>query len=279
MNLEKFLQFAQKEYPSVSRDDLEFIASKVLQFARLDLYLYKDRELTESEFEKIDLFLKNRSKNEPLQYIFGEAHFRNMILEVGAGVLIPRPETEVLVDIALSIIADIPEPEVCDLGTGSGAIALAIASESPKAKVKGIDISPDALKYAKRNQLENKINNAEFINGNLFSPFQQMEKPPHFHLITANLPYVSKELFDDLPTEVHSFEPKLALLSGEDGLDLIRETANAAKQYLAPAGHIIFEYSPEQTEAMLTILESHNFKNIRIEKDLTGRERFAVASA
>ena len=278
MNLESFLQSIQKEYPSVSKDDSESIVSKVLRIAKLDLYFHKDKELTKSEITEIDLMLFNRSENEPLQYIFGEAHFRNMILEVGTGVLIPRPETEVLVDIALSIIENIPEPKICDLGTGSGAIALAIASESPTAIVQGIDISRDALQYAEKNKLKNKVGNADFMFGDLFSPFEKMETPRQFHLITANLPYVSQDLFDTLPAEVHNFEPEIALLSGKDGLDLIRRTANCAKQYLFSGGYIIFEFSPEQTESMIDLLKLNDFKNIKIENDLTDRARFAIAS-
>ena len=278
MNLNAFIESIQKEYPSISKNDTELIISKVLGLAPLDLYLHRDKELTKSELTEINLLLFNRSMNQPLQYIFKEAYFRNIVLEVGAGVLIPRPETEILVDIALSITKDIPEPKICDLGTGSGAIALAIASESPNAIVKGIDISRDALNYAETNKLKNRVANADFLFGNLFSPFDQMEPPPQFHLITANLPYVSQELFDNLPVEVHDFEPELALLSGKDGLDLIRKTANTAKHFLYPGGHIILEYSPEQTQDMINILESNGFKNIKIEHDLTGRERFAVAS-
>ncbi len=277
MNLELFLQSIKIKYPSVSKDDSESIVSEALRIAKLDLYLYKEKDLTKSEITEIDLMLFNRAENEPLQYIFGETHFRNLTLEVGEGVLIPRPETETLVDIALTLIQNIPEPEVCDLGTGSGAIALAIASESPNSIIKGIDISRDALKYAENNKLKNKIGNADFIFGDLFSPFEKSDKPLQFNLITANLPYVSQRLFDQLPNEVHNFEPEIALLSGKDGLDLIRRTANCAKQHLSTGGHIIFEFSPEQVDAMVELLESNNYKNIRIENDLTQRARFAIA--
>ncbi len=231
MNLELFLQSIKREYPSVSKDDAEFIVSEVLRIARLDLYLHKDKDLTKSEITEIDLMLFNRAENEPLQYILGETQFRHLTLEVGEGVLIPRPETEILVDLALSLISNIPEPEICDLGTGSGAIALALALESPNASINGIDISRDALKYAEKNKLKNKIGNADFIFGDLFSPFEKRDKPKQFDLITANLPYVSQILFNQLPLEVHDFEPEIALLSGTDGLDLIRKTANSAKKH------------------------------------------------
>jgi len=276
MKLEDFLLSIQTEYPSVSKDDAEAIVSEVLRIVKLDLYLHKSKELTKSEITEIDLMLFNRAENEPIQYIFGETHFRNLILEVGKGVLIPRPETELLVDFALTIIKDIANPEVCDLGTGSGAIALAIASESVNSNIKGIDISRDALQYAEKNKLKNKIGNADFLFGDLLSPFEKMESPRKFHLITANLPYVSNQLYRELPSEVRSFEPEIALVSGEDGLDLIRKTAKLAKQHLYPNGYIIFEFSPEQHGDMLELLENNSYRNIRVEKDLNNRARFAI---
>ena len=277
MKLAAFLQSIQAEYPSVSRDDSEAIVSEVLRIPKLELYLHKDKALTKSEITEIDLMLFNRAEHEPLQYIFGKTYFRNLTLEVGKGVLIPRPETELLVDHALSIIKDIPIPEICDLGSGSGAIALAIASESPNAAIKGIDISRDALRYAEKNKLKNKIGNVDFLYGDLLSPFEKSDPPRQFHLITANLPYVSKSLFDQLPKEVHDFEPELALLSGDDGLDLIRKTANNAKSHLYSGGHIIFEFSPEQEDLMLELLKLNGYTDIKIELDLNKRARFAIA--
>jgi release factor glutamine methyltransferase len=278
MKLEDFLLSIQTGYPSVSKDDAEAIVSEVLRIVKLDLYLYKSKELTKSEITEIDLMLFNRAENEPLQYIFGKTHFRNLVLEVGKGVLIPRPETELLVDIALSLIKDITAPEVCDIGTGSGAIALAIASESVNSTIKGIDISREALKYAEKNKLKNRVGNVDFLFGDLLSPFEKMDSPRQFHLITANLPYVSDELYSKLSPEVRSFEPEIALVSGKDGLDLIRKTAEFAKKHLYPQGHIIFEFSPEQHNPILELLYENNYINVRIEKDLNNRSRFAVAN-
>jgi release factor glutamine methyltransferase len=276
MKLEDFLLSIQTAYPSVSKSDAEAIASEVLRIAKVDLFLHKNQDLTKSEITEIDLMLFNRAENEPLQYIFGKAHFRNLVLEVGKGVLIPRPETELLVDLALSLIKDITNPEVCDLGTGSGAIALSIASESKDSTIKGIDISRDALKYAEKNKLKNKIGNADFLFGDLLSPFSKSDSPRKFHLITANLPYVSDKLYQELPSEVRLFEPETALVSGVDGLDLIRKTATDATKHLYPNGHIIFEFSPEQQDAIRELLKNNNYKNVRIEKDLNNRARFAI---
>ena len=129
MTLEEFLRIAETDYPSVSKNDVAVLVSDQLELPKVELPFYKDRVLTKAELAKIDLMLFQRAENEPLQYILGEAYFRNLVLEVGPGVLIPRPETEILVDLALSAVSGINEPHVCDLGTGSGAVALSIASE------------------------------------------------------------------------------------------------------------------------------------------------------
>ena len=279
MTLKEFLKLASTDYPSVSKDDVALLLSAQLGIPKLELSLAENRELTKSELAKIDLMLFQRAENEPIQYILGEAHFRNLILEVGHGVLIPRPETEILVDLALSAIAGLAEPQVCDLGTGSGAIALSIASEAENSSVIGIDISRDALKYAERNKLKNKIGNADFLYGDLLSPFEQQCDPRKFNLITANLPYVSQPLYDQLDEEVKNYEPATALVSGEDGLDLIRTASKKALHHLYLGGQIIFEFSPEQKDAISNLMRESGYKNVRIEKDLTDRDRFAIGEA
>ena len=277
MILSDFLKTVKTDYPSLSKNDIELIISEVLSLPRPELILKQGRELTKAEIAQIDLMLFSRAEHEPLQYIFGKTCFRHLDLEVGEGVLIPRPETEVLVDLAIKLIRSISAPEICDLGTGSGAIALALASEITESSVKGIDISRDALKYAEKNKLLNKIGNADFIYGELFSPFEKLGIPRKFHLITANLPYVSDELMKTLPREIREFEPELALSGGEDGLDIIRTTAEKAKLHLYPGGAIIFEFSPEQQAKMVEILSENGYTDIKIEDDLTNRARFATA--
>lgn len=276
MELAEFLKSVESSYPSLSRGDAEAIVSKVLRIPKLDIILHKDKDLTKSEIAEIDLMLFRRAENEPLQYIFGTTQFRNLTINIGEGVLIPRPETELLVDIGLFLLEDEFEPEICDLGTGSGAIALAIGEERPDSVVKGIDISKKALKYAENNKLNNKVGNVDFLYGNLFSPFEKLDPPRKFDLITANLPYVSEELFEKLPAEIKNYEPENALLGGKDGLDLIRKTAKSAKKHLLPEGHIILEFSPEQEQEMIEILKLNGYTDIRIKEDLNQLARFAI---
>ena len=279
MTLSAFIELAKKDYPTVLLSDIELIIAEVLQIHHLDFYLYQERILTKTEIAKIDLMLQARSDNRPLQYIFGYTEFRNLSIEVGDGVLIPRPETEMLVDISVELLDSVKAPKVCDIGTGSGIIALSIAQEVSDSEVIGIDISREALKYAENNKLKNKIGNVDFMYGDLFSPYDKSVSPPQFDLITANLPYVSEILFEVLPDEVASYEPESALLSGSDGLDLIRKIIPQAKKYIKGNGHIILEFSPEQDDEIKLLLNQNNYRDVQIVKDLTGKERFAVAKS
>ena len=276
MNLAKYRNNIKETYPSVSENDTTLIIAEVLNIPRTEIFLDQERIVTKAEMAKMDMLLFQRAENEPLQYLLGKAHFRNIELEVGPGVLIPRPETEILVNEALKHITGIESPKVCDLGTGSGAIALSIASEIEDSSVIGIDISRDALVYAERNKVKNKIGNADFILGNLFSPFEMSPEKRKFNAITANLPYISDFLFKMLPDEIKDFEPETALLAGDDGLEIIKKAAEHAKEYLSPGGAVFFEFSPEQENTMMQILTANNYSSPEIINDLTGRARIAV---
>jgi release factor glutamine methyltransferase len=276
------LQFtAQNRFSSVTKDDVMRIIAFVLRIPRLELYEHMERVLTKSEQSAIDAMFAERNAAKPLQYIFKEAPFRDLMLYVGEGVLIPRPETEMLVDLAKTRVLS-PDSFICDLGTGSGAIALSLAQELPESSIIGVDFSHKALGYAERNKVRNKISNVEFLFGNLFSPFRKSlasceGDPKRFALITANLPYVSQVFYDALPREVRDYEPEMALVSGEDGLDLIRIASEQAPAHLLPGGTIIFEHSPEQTKAICAILAENALVDVETVRDLTDRERFTLA--
>lgn len=272
---------ALDRFSSVTKDDFCRIVAFALRIPRLELYEHMERDLTKSEIATIDAMLAERDAAKPLQYIFKEASFRNLELLVGEGVLIPRPETELIVDLAKDRL-DAPDSAICDLGTGSGAIALSIAQELPESNVTGVDSSREALAYAEQNKVRNKIGNVSFLYGTLFSPFNKSlaaseGKTKEFALITANLPYVSKRFYDDLPREVRDYEPIDALLAGDDGLDVIRQAAQEAPKHLIPGGMIIFEHSPEQTEAITAILAENALVDIETVRDLTDRDRFTLA--
>lgn len=272
MNLIKYRKTIPGQYPAIIENDIDLIISKICEIPKLEFLLHHDKEITAAEASDIEGCLNRRLMHEPLQYIFGEAHFRDFVLTVGAGVLIPRPETEMLVDLSLKLMQD--NSLVCDLGTGSGAIAISIAKEKPDCNVIAVDYSDDALNYARQNISKYQLTNITLMKSDLFSAV----KTKKFHLITANLPYVAKDLYDNLDCEVRSFEPESALLSGDDGLDLIRHAAKEAQGLLQTGGSIIFEFSPEQKDAMIELLEENNYADINIVNDLTGRPRFAIAT-
>lgn len=187
---------------------------------------------------RAESFLMRRLANEPWQYIFGHAPFRDLELAVGPGCLIPRPETEYSIDLMLD---GLPRgASVCELGAGSGAISLAFASERPDITVVGIELSPDALKWAELNLKKLALPNVTFLHGDLFAPVAGRR----FDLIAANLPYIPEHDRENLPPNVRDFEPAEALYGGVDGLDVIARALEQSPSFLTPDGRIFFELDP-----------------------------------
>ena len=230
--------------------------------------------LTPAARRRLDGRLDRRCRREPLQYILGRAFFRDLELEVTPDVLIPRPETEVLVDRALECLA--PEGTLLDLGTGSGAIALAVASEFPSARVTAVDLSEAALAVARRNALRCGVGGrVEFLQSDLFAALSPERR---FDVICANLPYVTEAEFPALDPEVRDHEPRLALVAPDDGMALMLRAAAELPRRLAAGGTAIFELSPPQAPALAARFEELGFR-AAIRRDLAGRERFVTAEA
>lgn len=263
--IEKFLA-GKVENPPFST---KYILSEILQIPVPELDFQAEKTVSQQNIKKIISAAKRRSKDEPLQYIFGKAYFRNLILKVGSGVLIPRPETELMVD---EILSALPQGGTfCDIGTGSGAIALSVASERPDAKVFASEISTNALKYARYNRKKLKLKNVFIRQGSLFNPFKNQE----FDVIAANLPYIKNSDIPKLPCEIRKFEPESALRGGEDGLDLIRQFFIDAIAHSKKNTFIIAEIAPEQTRAIKSFLKKiPQYSNLRIIKDLNDQNRF-----
>lgn len=252
------------------RLEAELIVSNVIGIPRLELPLNRTLEVTKKQTARINVLTTRRMRHEPLQYIFKEAYFRNLTLKVGSGVLIPRPETEILVEHAMKLAPK--NAHVCDVGTGSGAIPLAIVQERPDCQVTGIDISDKALKFARKNRRMNKIKKVRFRKGNLLN-----EVSRKFHLITANLPYINRKDFLALPREIRKYEPSSALLAGEDGLKFIRRLIDTAHRNLFDGGYLILEISPEQeTEIQCLFKRSKKYTSMEFKKDLCGKIRFCI---
>jgi release factor glutamine methyltransferase len=217
--------------------------------------------------------LQRRLGGEPLQYIMGRAEFYGLEVAVGPGVLIPRPETERLVDFALEAWRE--GGSVCDLCTGSGAIALAIARERPGVPaVYGTDLSAEALDYARRNAARLGLP-VTFVLGDLFASV-----PPglRFQLVTANPPYVSPAAYAVLPAEVKEYEPRAALWAAEEGLAIVRRIARESPLRLVPGGVVLCEISCEQGPAAAAAFTAAGFAPVEVRQDYTERDRVVVAT-
>ena len=269
--------------------DAELLALHAAGIDRLRAYMENpvvDRRL----LSLINRLMKRRAHGEPLQYIIGHVDFLGLEIRVGKGVLIPRPETEMLVEEAIRTVNSkmlnvkssekTPSPftlhplAILDLCTGSGCIALALAKEFPAAQVYATDVSAKAVKYAKGNAGLNGIKNATFLKGPLFDP---LEKHMRFDLITANPPYIRTSDIAGLQREVRDWEPDRALNGGEDGLDFYRKILSRAAGYLKERCYLLFELGVGQAEAVAEFAVNSGFNNVSIKKDFAGIERILKA--
>ena len=269
--------------------DAELLVLHAAGIDRLRAYMdnpYADRRL----LSRIIRLVKRRAAGEPLQYIIGHVDFLGLEIRVGKGVLIPRPDTEMLVEEAIRTVNskmlnvksseekpsafNLQPSAILDLCTGSGCIALALAKEFPAAKVYATDISAKAIKYARDNADQNGIRNVTFLKGSLFTP---VEEHMSFDLITANPPYVRTTEISGLQREVREWEPLRALDGGEDGLDFYRKIFSKAIGYLKEGGWIFFELGFGQSVAVAEIAGRAGLKNIELIKDLAGIDRVLKA--
>lgn len=251
----------------------EEIVCYVLEIDRTKLYT-QNPEITSEQNQFLSSILERLLKREPLQYILGECKFYNIKIKIGHGVLIPRPETEILVNETIkrkSLILKIGN-KVLDLCTGSGCIALAVAKNIPETQTFGVDISEKAISYAKENKALNNIKNVNFIVGNLFEPFKEKV----FACITANPPYVKTIEISELEPEVKNYEPWEALDGGTDGLNFYREIIKNAKEYLLNEGFIFLEIGASQVKKIKEIVSSGSFEIVKVVKDIAGIERVMI---
>jgi release factor glutamine methyltransferase len=260
------------------RLDAEHLLADVLELERLQLYLQFDRPLESDELDRFRPLLKRRAQREPLQYILGRAAFRELELEVDEGVLIPRPETEILLDEVLDWARGQEDTDMValDLGTGSGAIALSLLLEGPFARVVATDVSGTALEMANKNAGAVDLSEGvDFRSGPFFEPVHDGEL---FDLVVSNPPYVAEAEADTLQPEVRDWEPMEALFSGPDGLDALRHITVAAGGYLRSGGMLALEVGFGQSGPVLALLEdTGEYSDVRVRRDLTGRERVILA--
>jgi release factor glutamine methyltransferase len=259
-----------------ARLNAELLLAGVLGLKRLDLYLQHDRPLTADEVAEFKARLLRRAKREPLQYIEGTAHFRHMVLRVDRRVLIPRPETEVLVDAVLAWARGREALHALDVGTGSGAIALALATEGPFERVVATDVEPGALEVARANHaLAAPGAPVELRLGESYAPVAEGER---FDVVVSNPPYVALRERDTLDAEVLEWEPERALFAGADGLEVIRGLVSGACGVLRPGGLLALEVGSAQAGAVAEMIRgAPGFQEPDVRQDLAGRERIVTA--
>ena len=219
--------------------------------------------------------LARRSKGEPLAYITGDKEFWSLSFEVGPGVLIPRPETELIVETVLRLSRGGKE-RIIDLGTGSGNIAVSLAKELPGARIIAADISLRALRWARENAARHGVRNLAFVRSRGFAGLRKGAWLGRYDFIVSNPPYVSISEWEILPAEIRLYEPKRALVAGNTGLEFIRKLIPAARPFLRPGGHLVFEIGFGQKDGVLSLFDE-SWEEVGVENDLAGIPRIFVA--
>ncbi|MBT5056110.1 MAG: peptide chain release factor N(5)-glutamine methyltransferase [Gemmatimonadetes bacterium] len=266
----QFLATREIENP---RLETELLLAAALDLRRIDLYLQFERILNETEVELFRSYVSERLRGRPVQYITGEAGFRLLDLEVTPAVLIPRPETELIVEHALTLVPDDQSTRVLDLCCGSGAVAIAMATEAASVQVRGSDLSPAALAVARRNCERHQVaDRLQLVCGDLLTPFAGHAC---FDLILSNPPYINSSEIETLQAEVRDHEPLLALDGGADGLDVLRRIIDAAPGHLVAGGHLLVEVGYTQAHKVAELMQAADLEP-SVHEDLADIPRIVV---
>ncbi len=257
------------------RMNAETLLMFVLGVDRAYLYAHPERELTAEEHARYDEVIAQRSRGVPSQYITGHQEFWGLDFVISPAVLIPRPETEHLVEAVLELARSMPAPRIVDVGTGSGCVALALAHELKHAEVWGVDLSPDALEIARANaarlQLDGQVT---FLQSNVLDALAGVDD---FDFVVSNPPYVGLNEADKVQRSVFEFEPRMAVFAGENGLDVIRPLIEQAHAALKPGGYIAMEIGYSMRDMVLALLDPTMWDEMRVVPDLQGIPRVVVA--
>lgn len=278
--IQRSADFLAKKGVESPRLQAELLLAHILKLARMQLYLQFERELNASETDLFREFVKRRGKREPLQYIVGTTSFCGYEIAVEPGVLIPRPETELLAELGWRFLLGLPADQrrlALDFGTGSGCIAIALAGKCPQARVTALDASPVALGLAARNASRNGVaDRVQFLESQAFSALCQHEP---VDLLISNPPYIPAAEIATLEPEVRDHEPRAALDGGADGLDFYRLMASQAGPLLRPGGKLMCEFGDGQADSLRAMFEQQNWIVEAIEPDYTQRQRILVAKS
>ncbi|HEX3015226.1 MAG TPA: peptide chain release factor N(5)-glutamine methyltransferase [Desulfobacteria bacterium] len=253
--------------------DADLLLASSLGISRVQLFLEIERVLSQAEWQEFARSVRRRSEREPLQYILGEQDFMGLTFQVTPAVLVPRPETERLVELAVAWLKNKPGSTALDLCTGSGAIAVCLAKLVPGTTVWASDISPAALEVARGNAQKHQVA-VRFRQGDLAEPFRDMT----FNLITANPPYIPSALIAQLEPEVSQAEPRQALDGGNDGLVFYRRLAKELPMLLRPGGKILLEIGWDQGETVQDLFRTAGFSSVEVMKDYGDRDRILTAT-
>lgn len=264
-------EYFQKKQIESPRANAEILLAEILHCKRLDLYLSFDKPLSENELNLYREFIKKRGMHIPLQYIIGSVEFYTLKIMVNESVLIPRAETELLVEKIINDFKDRAELKILDIGSGSGNISLSLAKHLINSKVIGIDVSEKALDTAKQNAELNHIENVDFKLFDIMS--DEIFQLGKFDLIVSNPPYVSELDFHQLEPELKVYEPRIALTDQADGLTFYNRITSIAKNILDDPGYLYFEIGRDQQSMIYEMMVKENFVNIEIQKDYAGIDR------
>ncbi len=258
------------------RADAEVLLAAALGVDRIDLYVRYDQPLTAEELSQYKSMIKRRIRREPVAYIVGTKEFWSLSLRVCSDVLIPRPETECLVEKALGLIPEHSALKIFEIGTGTGAVSLALASERPCCRVIASDISPSALRVARNNADDHGLGErVSFLCGNACFPLKTDLR--HLDMILSNPPYIRTAELDGLQPEITLYEPRRALDGGPDGLDCIRGMITSAHRFLKPSGYLLLEIGHDQRQAVAQVAQTVGcYDPIWFEKDYSGHDRLAL---
>ena len=252
--------------------DAEYLLAHVLAVPRLELYLDHDRPLEPAEVDSLRELVRRRGRREPLAYVLGSWSFYGLELHCDARALVPRPETEILVERCLALLEGTAAPAVVDVGTGTGAIALALAARLPEANVTAIDLSPDALALAAENAALNGLaDRVELLQGDLLGPVAGRR----FDLVASNPPYVAEG--ETVDPEVAEYEPALAVFAEDGGRAVLERLAADAPGALRPGGHLVVEVAEGQAPWLAERLAGGRYEEIEVTRDLRGIERVVTA--
>jgi release factor glutamine methyltransferase len=266
-------EYLEKKGIESPRTNAELLLASVLKCKRLELYLSYDRPLKEPEKDKYRELIARRGKFEPLQYITGWVEFFGLRFDVDSSVLIPRPETEILIETIVNENKGESGFKILDIGTGSGNIAIALAKFMQNAEVTSIDISEEAIELAKKNAELNEVDDkVNFLKLDAFDD-EALKKFPGFDILVSNPPYVSKEEYQDLQKEIVAHEPIEAVTDNADGYKFYDRICYIGKELLKHDGKLYFELGHQHAQKVREIIEAYNYINVRIVKDCSQIER------